>query len=87
MWPDRDIREKRNSEVSVNPVPEVVSFHSRWQFGQRVIMDDDLSIRGTITGFCFRVTRDPTVEVSWFHNCDTKIGWFEEWRLAKADGP
>lgn len=45
-------------------------------------MDGDSSIKGTVTGFQFRTTRDPIVEVSWFHNGDAKTGWFEEWRLS-----
>lgn len=60
-------------------------FSVAWDFGQKVNIDDDQSIVGTVTGFCFRVTRDPTVEVSWFHNGDAKTGWFEEWRLSRSE--
>lgn len=64
-----------------------MQFESRFKFDDRVTIDGDDSIVGTITGFCFRTTRSPTAEVSWFHNGDAKTGWIEESRLTLAVGP
>lgn len=61
------------------------AFTSEWALGDRVIIDFDRSIRGTITSFNFRHTREPTVEVSYFHNGEAKTAWIEQSRLSKAD--
>jgi hypothetical protein len=63
----------------------LTKFESTWGFGDRVKVDGCESIVGTITAFAFRVTRDPTVEVSYFNNGKAETGWFEQWRLAKAE--
>ena len=62
-----------------------MQFTSIWTFRDRVYLDGDQSIIGMVTGFQFRGDREPIVEVSWVHNGDAKIAWFEEWRLKKAD--
>lgn len=58
---------------------------SKWHFKDKVVIDEDRSITGIVTGFQFRVTSQPLVEVSWFHNGDAKTGWFEEWRLMTTE--
>lgn len=57
---------------------------SKFALQQRVSIDTDEAIIGTVTGIAFRVTRDPTIEVSWMHNGDAKSAWFEEWRLVEV---
>ncbi|RAI42648.1 hypothetical protein [Rhodoplanes roseus] len=59
-----------------------MQFESRFALFQRVTIDGDVSIVGTVTALCFRGTRQTVAEVSWFHNGDAKTGWFEEERLA-----
>ncbi len=58
--------------------------HSRFGYGDRVIIDDDSSLVGRVTGFFFR---GPLifVEVSWVHNGDARSQNIEEWRLEKAE--
>ena len=63
-----------------------MTFESAWTMGDHVNVDSDKSIIGVVTGFNFRRTQDPTVEVSWFHNGDAKTAWFEEWRLDRVEG-
>jgi hypothetical protein len=60
------------------------AFESIWAAGDRVLIDSDRSIVGTVTAFCFRLTRAPTIEVSYFHNGDSKTAWFEQFRLTRA---
>lgn len=55
---------------------------SPFAFQQEVIIDGDASIRGVVTGMQFRMTREPLVEVSYFHNGDAKAAWVEVWRLS-----
>lgn len=61
------------------------TFTTKWALGQHVHIDTDRSITATITGFCWRSTREPTVELSWFSNGDAKTAWVEENRLRDAD--
>ncbi len=61
------------------------AFQSKWVFGDIVTIDGDRTIKGSVTGFAFRVTRSPTVEVSYFHNGESKTAWVEEWRLSMED--
>ena len=61
-----------------------MTFQSEWAFRDRVWIDGEGSIVGFVTGILFRETRDPVVEVSWMHNGDAKVAWFEEWRLVAA---
>lgn len=60
------------------------TFTTQWALGQLVHIDDDKSIRAVITGFCWRTTREPTVEISWFANGDSKTAWVEESRVKDA---
>lgn len=64
-----------------------MQFDSSFALGQLVAIDGDDSIVGTITGFTFRTTRAPLIEVSWFHNGELKTGWIEESRLTLIVGP
>lgn len=64
--------------------PRESHFVSDWRLSQRVHIDGDTSIIATVTGFCFRLSRQPTVEVSYFHNGDSKSAWVEETRLSSA---
>jgi hypothetical protein len=57
---------------------------SKWAIGDRVQIDGCDSVVGTVTGFCFRLTRDPTIEISYFHNGDAKSAWVEEFRISNA---
>lgn len=58
------------------------TFSTRWvMLEDKVIIDGDTSIKGVVTGFQFRLTRAPVVEVSYFHNGEAKAVWIEEWRL------
>jgi hypothetical protein len=61
-----------------------MNFESRWTIGDRVHIDDCSSITATVTAFCFRATRAPTVEVSYFHNGEAKTAWPEEGRLSRV---
>lgn len=62
-----------------------IHFLSRFAIRDRVYMDGCRSVAGVVTGFTFRDTRTPVVEVGWFVNGDAKSTWFEEWRLAPCE--
>ena len=59
-------------------------FSSRFPLYERVLIDSDDSIRGTITCVCFRSHREPMYEVSWIANGQNQVAWIEEPRLDKA---
>jgi hypothetical protein len=61
-----------------------MKFESRWNFRDRVYLDNDNSIVGFITAFQFREERPPMIEVAWVHNGDSRAAWFEEWRLERV---
>ena len=75
---------QRESAIQFGAAVRGSEFRSRWEFGDRVFIDGDQSIKGTITGFCFRPSLH-TVEVSWVHNGDSKSAWFDHFRLQRAD--
>jgi len=50
----------------------------------RVWIDGEGSIEGWVTAIQFRSDREPVLEVSYLHNGDSKVAWFEQWRLTKA---
>lgn len=59
----------------------MTTLECKWKFRERVWLDGDGSIEGTILGLLFREGCHPQVEVSWIHNGDVKSAWFDEWRL------
>lgn len=59
----------------------MTTFYSYLNFGQRVTIDGDDSIIGTIVSFWFKDCDICSVEVSWFHNGEVKSGWFAHSRL------
>jgi hypothetical protein len=60
------------------------SFQSGFDFGQCVFIDKDLSLKGYVTGFCWKSDEGPTIEVSWLHNGTSHSVWLQPWRLEKA---
>lgn len=52
-----------------------------YPLGGRVTVDGDDSIKGTVTGFCVRDGGRLQVEVSYFHNGESKACWVEDYRL------
>lgn len=59
-------------------------FESPFDMGQRVVVDGDDSLVGTITAFTFRFGDYYVVEVSYVHNGDSKHTDVEPWRLKAA---
>lgn len=57
---------------------------SRWSFGDRVHIDGDSSITAVVTAICFRPDRAAVMEISWFHDGDSKSAWIEDLRLTNA---
>ena len=63
------------------------SLSCKYQFGQRVHIDNDRSIVGVVTMIEWRSDNLPArYEVSWLANSDAKFIIFDEWRLTAADG-
>ena len=61
-----------------------MKFESKWTFGDRVLIDGDSSIKGTVTALLFRPSHY-LVEVSWFHNGEAKCAFVEEFRLSRSE--
>lgn len=58
-------------------------YDAPFALGEKVVVDDDASVVGVVTAFCWRVEA-PQVEVSWWHAGDAKSAWFTPWRLRRA---
>jgi hypothetical protein len=71
--------------AGIKPPPRS-QFMSRYAFRDLVHIDDDTSITGRVTAFSWRVTEEPSIEVSWMHNGQSHSGWFNEDRLSLAEG-
>ncbi len=56
----------------------------KFNFGDRVTIDDDKSIVATVVGLLLR-PRDYQIEISWFANGAHHSAWFDEYRLKKVD--
>lgn len=56
-------------------------FQTKFGFRDKVAIDGDPSLKGFVTAFQCRETREPICEVSYVHNGAAVAGWFEEWRL------
>lgn len=64
----------------------MASFNSSLDYRDKVYIDGDRTILGTVLSFQFRTTFVfPNVEVSWLHNGAVVTQWFEEWRLTKQE--
>lgn len=62
-----------------------MNIQAKFDFGQRVIVDGDPSIKGTITAVTFRANQSvPTYEVSFIHNGAQQTPSVEEYRLEPA---
>ncbi len=60
-----------------------MTFEVRFEFGDKVWIDEDDSITATVTGFVFR-KRDHDVEVSWMANAAMQTVWVSDYRLSPA---
>lgn len=54
-----------------------------YEFGAKVHLDGDQSIRGTVTGFAI-YPHGLQIEVAWFANGDAKSAWFAAFRVSAA---
>lgn len=61
-------------------IPPQSKFLSVWKLGDKVIIDDDKSIKTTVTGFLFEKDKEQ-VRVEWFSNGDAKSLWVDTWRV------
>lgn len=62
------------------------AFTSDFDIRDRVVIDGDTSLIGTITAVQFRLTREPVYEVSFIHNGQAQSPWIEGWRLVPQGG-
>lgn len=62
-----------------------MKFESKFNKDDKVIIDGDQSLQGTVTSFQFRPVTDEishaTIEVSYVHNGSASSAWIEERRL------
>lgn len=61
-----------------------MTFETNLNFGDRVTVDGDMSLTGTIVSFKYMWRGAPLVEISYFHNGEQKYALVEEARLVKA---
>lgn len=63
------------------------SLHSDLCFWEKVVIDGDRSLVGTVTALQFRPTYTDSVtllvEVAYVHNGDAKVAWIEPKRLSR----
>lgn len=50
--------------------------------GSKINIDGDSTATGVITGILIRMSHH-VYEVSWMANGDSKIAWFEDWRITE----
>ena len=58
------------------------NFCSRFDFGDKVVIDGDASIRATVIGFAF-YPHGAQVQCAWFANGSAVESWLGEFRLTK----
>jgi hypothetical protein len=63
----------------------VATFESRFGFGDKVRIDGDLSVVGTVIGFCF-YPHVAQVQVSWWNSGALVEQWIAPWRLETTKG-
>lgn len=56
-------------------------YYPEFGFGDKVIIDNEKSLVGIVTGILWRSTLSQ-VEVSWFHSGTHHSEWFAEWRIS-----
>jgi hypothetical protein len=62
------------------------TYHSAFAIFDRVTIDGDHSIVGTVTSLAFsRSTQEATLEISWFANGDAKSAWVDECRVRRTE--
>lgn len=61
----------------------MAEFSSKFEFNDEVTVGQDTAIKAVVTGFMFRTTRAPMVEISYFHNGVAQTAMVEEGRLTK----
>ena len=57
----------------------------KFSTGDKVHIDGDKAITGTVTLIEWRGLGPVRYEVSWLHNGDAKFYFFDEWRLSSAE--
>jgi hypothetical protein len=62
-----------------------VFLESVWGFTDRVCIDGDKSLIGSVTGLLWHNIHSYMVEVSWMHNGASYCAWVHSWRLSKPD--
>lgn len=60
-------------------------FETDWAFGDRVFIDGDRSIKGTITGFEFFAEYPHFARVEWIHDGQPRKDDIQLYRLSKAE--
>ncbi len=58
---------------------------SRFDFGDKVYIDHDKSIKGVVIGFKWMTQNAVVIEVAWMANGSAHEGWFDDWRLSFSD--
>lgn len=59
-------------------------YQGAFSIWEKVCFAGDESIVATVTAYMFRGSRDPVVEISYFHNGDWKVVWVDEALLRSA---
>lgn len=63
---------------------KIMAYGSEFEIGDAVIVDEDVSLRGVVTGICFRVGGYTSIEVSYCHHGDFKTANVEAFRVSKV---
>jgi hypothetical protein len=63
----------------------VIQFETEWGFGDLVNIDNDTSIRATITEIGFKRGGACELYLEWFSNGAPQSAWFPEWRVTRAE--
>jgi hypothetical protein len=58
-----------------------VKITTLFDIGNRVTIDGDASLVGTVSGFLWRKPRGMLVEIAWIHSGSSHEVWIDEWRL------
>jgi hypothetical protein len=57
---------------------------SRFDFGDKVLIDGDSSIKAVVIGFKWLTKNAVVIEAAWMANGASHAGWFDDWRLEFA---